>query len=55
MCTLDGRRHVSAAGSGPATVADAVALGERVAAELLAKGAGELIAHERSRLAVSAP
>ena len=55
VCTLDGRRHVSAAGSGPATVADAVALGERVAAELLAKGAGELIAHERSRLAVSAP
>ena len=55
VCTLDGRRHLSAAGSGPASIADAVALGERVADELLAKGAGELIAHERSRLGVSAP
>jgi hydroxymethylbilane synthase len=55
VCTLDGRRHVSAQGSAPASIADAVALGERVADELLTRGAGELIAHERTRLAVPAP
>jgi hydroxymethylbilane synthase len=55
VCTLDGRRHVSAQGSAPASIADAVALGERVADELLTRGAGELIAHERARLAVPAP
>jgi hydroxymethylbilane synthase len=55
VCTLDGRRHVAAAGSGPASLADALALGQRVAEDLLARGAGALIAQERSRLAVSAP
>jgi hydroxymethylbilane synthase len=55
VCALDGRRHVAAAGSGPASVADAVALGQRVADDLLARGAGTLIAQERGRLAVSAP
>ena len=39
----------------PASIADAVALGERVADELLARGAAELIAHERARLTVAAP
>jgi len=37
------------------TAGDAVALGERVADELLAAGAAELIARERSVLAVAAP
>lgn len=55
VCALDGRRHVAAEGSGPATVADAIALGQRVADELLARGAGELIARERGQLAVPAP
>jgi hydroxymethylbilane synthase len=55
VCALDGGRHVAAAGSGPASVADAIALGQRVAEDLLARGAGALIAQERSRLAVSEP
>ena len=55
VCALDGARHVTAAGSGPASLADAIALGQRVAEDLLARGAGTLIAEERSRLAVSAP
>ena len=55
VCALDGRHHVTGAGSGPASVADAVALGQRVADELLARGAGDLIARERGRLAVPAP
>jgi len=52
VCALDGSRHLSASGSGPATPKDAEALGERVAEELLARGAGELIKSERARLAV---
>ncbi len=55
VCTLDGTRQLAAQGAGPATIADAVALGERVADELLARGAGALIAHERARLPVAAP
>jgi hydroxymethylbilane synthase len=55
VCALDGTRQLVAQGAGPASIADAVALGERVADELLARGAGELIAHERTRLTVAAP
>ena len=55
VCALDGTRELSAQGAGPASIADAVALGERVADELLARGAAELIAHERARLTVAAP
>ncbi len=55
VCTLDGTRQLSAQGAGPASIADAIALGQRVADELLARGAGELIAHERARLTVAAP
>jgi hydroxymethylbilane synthase len=40
--TTDGQRSIHAAGEAPA--ADAVALGERVAAELLKNGAGKIIA-----------
>jgi hydroxymethylbilane synthase len=50
VCTLDGRRHVSAQGVAPVTPQEARALGERLAVELLALGAGELIAGERARL-----
>lgn len=55
VCALDGSRHLSAQGSAPASIADARALGERVADELLAQGAGALIARERGQLAVDAP
>jgi hydroxymethylbilane synthase len=61
VCALDGSRSVSARATVAATSAagvapeDAVALGTRVAEELLARGAGELIAHERHARAVEAP
>jgi hydroxymethylbilane synthase len=55
VCALDGTRELSAQGAGPASIADAIALGERVADELLARGAAELIAHEHARLTVAAP
>jgi hydroxymethylbilane synthase len=55
VCALDGSRHVAAAGTGAASMAEATALGQRVAEDLLARGAGALIAQERGRLAVSAP
>jgi hydroxymethylbilane synthase len=54
VCALDGTRQIAAQGVGPASIADAIALGERVADELLARGAGALIAHERARLTVAA-
>ncbi len=55
VCALDGRRSLTVAGAAAATAAEARALGERLAAQLLAQGAGELIATERGRLAVDAP
>lgn len=61
VCALDGSRELRARGTATAvrgaalTAADAVALGERIADELLGAGAAELIAHERSALAVTAP
>jgi hydroxymethylbilane synthase len=55
VCALDGSRELRAQGSAPASIADAIALGERVADELLARGAAELIARERARLEVPAP
>jgi hydroxymethylbilane synthase len=61
VCTLDGSRELrargtSSAGGGAAlTLADAVALGARIADELLGEGAAGLIAGERSALAVAAP
>jgi len=61
VCALDGSRELRARGTASAsrgatlTAADAVALGERVADQLLAAGAAELIARERSRLVVAAP
>jgi hydroxymethylbilane synthase len=61
LCALDGsqclsaRATASAAPGAELTPADAVALGERVAAELLARGAAALIARGRAALAVAEP
>ena len=61
VCALDGSRELRARGTevpgaGTAlTAADAAALGERVARELLALGAAGLIALQREALAVTAP
>ena len=61
VCALDGSQLLSARGavspvSGRTlTPQDAIALGERVAEELLARGAGELIAREREARAVAEP
>jgi hydroxymethylbilane synthase len=61
VCALDGSRELRARGSVSATAgaaltaADAAALGERLADELLAAGAAALIAHERAGLKVTEP
>ncbi len=61
VCALDGSRELRARGTAAGvrgaalSTADAVALGERIADELLGAGAAELIAHERAALAVTAP
>jgi len=55
VCALDGTRCLQARGSAGASGAEAQALGERLADELLAQGAAELIAAERGALAVAAP
>jgi hydroxymethylbilane synthase len=53
VCALDGARHVSARGEAPAAAAAAAALGVRIAEELLARGAAELIARERGSRAAA--
>lgn len=56
VCALDGSEWLSARGDVDASVESAAALGKRIAEELLAKGAGRLIANEReSRRAVEEP
>lgn len=61
VCAVDGSKRLEARGAAVAgggtrlALADAAALGERIADELLARGAAELIASERETLAVSAP
>jgi hydroxymethylbilane synthase len=55
VCALDGSRCLAARGTSDTTKAAAQALGESVADELLAQGAAELIAAERTALAVEAP
>ena len=47
VCALDGSEWLTARGESDATAEQAVILGQRLADELLAKGAGRLIAHER--------
>jgi hydroxymethylbilane synthase len=50
VCALDGSRmlRANAQTPAPATAADAVTLGQRVAEDLLSQGAAELIANERT-------
>jgi hydroxymethylbilane synthase len=56
VCALDGLKHVSAQGSCEPTLAAALALGERLAQELLDQGAAKIIAGERgARRPVEAP
>jgi hydroxymethylbilane synthase len=56
VCALDGSRMLVAQGEAPATLENAASLGRKLADELLSKGAGELIAHERdARREVEAP
>jgi porphobilinogen deaminase len=60
LCALDGSQSLrgeGAAGTSAATISveDAIRLGERVARELLARGAASLIASERDARAVDEP
>jgi hydroxymethylbilane synthase len=56
VCALDGSELLTASGESESTPAKAVALGQRIGDELLAKGAARLIAHERdSRRPVEEP
>ena len=56
VCALDGSRMLAAQGEALATLENAAGLGQQLADELLSRGAGELIAHERgSRREVEAP
>jgi hydroxymethylbilane synthase len=48
VCALDGSRMLRAKAEMPATAADAVTLGQRVAEDLLSQGAAGLIANERT-------
>jgi hydroxymethylbilane synthase len=48
VCALDGSQCLTARGEIDSTPEHAVALGQRIADELLAKGAAKLIAHERA-------
>ena len=55
VCALDGSRCLSARGQAPAAQHEAAALGTRIAEELIKRGAGELVAHERAARAVEEP
>ena len=62
VCALDGSRALSARGTAPMIAArgreageEAAALGRQIAEELLARGAGELIAQERAARTVEVP
>ncbi|MBV9696083.1 MAG: hydroxymethylbilane synthase [Gammaproteobacteria bacterium] len=50
VCALDGRVSLSAHGTTAATQAEAIALGEQLAQELLSRGAAALISRERARV-----
>ena len=53
VCALDGTRHLAAQAHAPAR--EAVALGQRLAEQLLARGAAALMAQERAAHAVEEP
>jgi hydroxymethylbilane synthase len=55
VCALDGTRHLSANATASVAAGAAEALGVRVAEDLLARGAAELMASERQARAVEAP
>lgn len=55
VCALDGSQHLAVCGAAPAAPAEAAALGTRLAEELLTRGAGALIAHQRAARAVEEP
>jgi hydroxymethylbilane synthase len=55
VCALDGSESVSARGAAPASIEEAAALGQRVADELLARGAGLLITRARAVPAGASP
>ncbi len=56
VCALDGSQQLSARGEAAATLESASSLGQRLAEELLAQGAAQLISHERDlRRQVEAP
>ena len=55
VCALDGLEWLTARGEAPADPQEAAKLGQRLAEELLAKGAGRLIAHERATHAAQGP
>jgi hydroxymethylbilane synthase len=55
ICALDGARQLSARGRAPAGDAAAEALGIRIAEELLARGAADLMEKEREARAVEPP
>jgi hydroxymethylbilane synthase len=55
VCALDGTRYLAARTQAPAAPAEAQALGVRLAEELLARGAAELMASERRARAVEEP
>jgi hydroxymethylbilane synthase len=48
VCALDGSKMLRASAQAPATAVNAVTLGQRVAEDLLANGAAQLIASERT-------
>jgi hydroxymethylbilane synthase len=48
VCALNGSEWLTASGETDSTVEQAAALGQRIADELVAKGAAKLIAHERA-------
>jgi hydroxymethylbilane synthase len=57
VCALDGSKMLQAAAQMPATPANAISLGQRLAEDLLSQGAAALIANERTArsLAVEGP
>ena len=54
VCALDGSRLLQAKSEMPATLADAVSLGRRLAEDLLSQGAARLIANERTARSLEA-
>jgi hydroxymethylbilane synthase len=54
VCALDGSKLLQAEAQMPATPANAVSLGQRLAEDLLSQGAAQLIANERTARSLAA-